>query len=228
MWLPQIEFFSKDYFVVVPILDGHDINNNSTFTTVEKASEDIIDYAIKTYGKHIFAICGASLGGTIAVDILAQNQLEVEKAIIDAGPIVPMNKWFLNLVVKMRIMQIHIMKKRSHLFNYLFSNYIFSFYPEKMLDEMFKICENMTVESCRNVHLSTFSYSLPTSIANIKTDIAYWYGSKEAFYGNKYAKAILAIVPSVKIKIFKGFNHGELCIGNPDLYISEAMEFFNS
>ena len=49
--MPQIEFFSKDYFVKVPILDGHDINNNSTFTTIEKASDDIIYYTIKNYGE---------------------------------------------------------------------------------------------------------------------------------------------------------------------------------
>jgi len=37
MWKPQIEFLSKDYFVIVPVLDGHDTENNSTFTTIEKA-----------------------------------------------------------------------------------------------------------------------------------------------------------------------------------------------
>ncbi|MCB2340407.1 alpha/beta fold hydrolase [Clostridium estertheticum] len=36
MWKSQIEVFSKDYFVIVPVLDGHDTGNNSTFTTVEK------------------------------------------------------------------------------------------------------------------------------------------------------------------------------------------------
>ena len=77
MWKPQIDVLSNDYYVIVPVLDGHDIENNSTFTTVEKAAADISDYVLQTYGKHVFAICGASLGATIVVEIIAQNRLEI-------------------------------------------------------------------------------------------------------------------------------------------------------
>lgn len=225
MWQPQINAFSKDYFVIVPVLDGHDIENNSTFTTVEKAATDIIDYVIQTYGKQVFAICGASLGATIATDILAQNRLEIDKAIIDAGPVVPMNPFLLNLSVNYRISQAHSMKKGSRLLKYLLSR---TFYPPEMVADVFRIGANMTDESCRNVHLSVFRYTLPPSIADTQTAIAYWYGSKEALLGKKYAKRMLSIVPSVKIKIFKGLDHGELCIGNPELYINEMTEFFNA
>jgi len=225
MWKLQIDVFSKDYFVIVPVLDGHDTENNSTFTTVEKAAADIIDYVIQIYGKHVFAICGSSLGATIVVDILAQNRLEVDKAIVDAGPIVPMNKFLLNLSVNYRIRQAHSMKKGSRLLKHVLSR---TFYPQEMVDEVFRIGAIMTDESCRNAHLSVFRYSLQNSIADTKTDIAYWYGSKEAWLGKKYAKCILSKLPSVKIKIFKGFDHGELCIGNPDLYIKEVTEFLNS
>ncbi|WP_160316211.1 alpha/beta fold hydrolase [Acetobacterium bakii] len=225
MWQPQIKAFSNDYFVIVPVLDGHDTENNSPFTTVEKAAADIIDYVLQTYGNQVFAICGASLGATIAADILAQNRLEIAKAIIDAGPIVPMNPFLLKLSVNYRISQAHSMKKGSRRLKQLLSR---TFYPPEMVDDVFRIGANMTDESCRNVHLSVFNYALPPSIADTKTDITYWYGSKEAWLGKKYAACMLSIVPSVKIKIFKGLDHGELCIGNPDLYINEATEFFNA
>ena len=225
MWKPQIEFFSKDYFVIVPVLDGHDTENNSTFTTVEKAATDIIDYVIQIYGERVFAICGASLGATIVVDILAQNRLEVDKAIVDGGPIIPMNKFLLDFSIKSRIKQAHSMKKGSRLLKYILGR---TFYPKEMVDEVFRIGANMTDESCRNLHLSVFRYSLPNSIANIKTNIAYWYGSKEALLAKKYAKCILTTVPNVKIKVFKGLDHGELCIGNPDLYIKQVTEFLHS
>lgn len=224
MWKPQINVFSKEYFVIVPVLDGHDIDNNSTFITVEKAAADIIEYVIQTYGEHVFAICGASLGATIALDVLAQNRLKVDKAIIDAGPIVPINNVLLNFSIKSRIRQAHSMKKGSKFLNYIFSR---TFYPKEMVDEIFRIGANMTDESCRNSHLSVFRYSLPTSIADTKTDIAYWYGSKEAWLGKKYAKCISAIVSNVKVKVFKGLDHGELCIGHPDLYIKQVNDFFN-
>ncbi|PKM53625.1 MAG: hypothetical protein CVU98_14075 [Firmicutes bacterium HGW-Firmicutes-3] len=50
MWKPQIDVLSNDYFVIVPVLDGHDIENKSTFTTVEKAAADISDYVYKHMG----------------------------------------------------------------------------------------------------------------------------------------------------------------------------------
>lgn len=97
-----------------------------------------------------------------------------------------------------------------------------------MVEDVFRVGANMTDESCRNAHLSVFSYTLPDSIADTRTDIAYWYGSKEAWLGKKYANCILSKLPGVKIKVFKGFDHGELCIGNPDLYLKEVTEFLNS
>ena len=62
MWTPQIQYFSKDYFVIVPVLDGHDTETKSIFTTVEKAATDIEDYCIVNYGRNIYAVCGSSMG----------------------------------------------------------------------------------------------------------------------------------------------------------------------
>lgn len=225
MWLPQIDAFSKEYFIIVPVLDGHDTEEVSTFTTVEKAAKEIIDHTTEVYGKSIFAICAVSLGATIAVDILAQNRLKVDKAIIDAGPVVPMNKLLLNFSIKMRIKQLHSMKKGSKFLNYMFSR---TFYPKELVEEIMKVGANMEDESCRNAHLSSFGYSIPASIASIKVDMIYWYGSKEAIFGNKYARAISSVLPDVKIKVFKGLEHGEFCIGNPNGYIKEVIEFFKA
>lgn len=223
MWLPQIEAFSKEYFIIVPVLDGHDTEKVSTFTTVEKAATEIIDHTTEVYGNSIFAICAVSLGATIAVEILAQNRLKVDKAIIDAAPLVPMNKLLLGLSIKMRIKQLHSMKKGSKLLNYMLNR---TFYPKELVEEIMKVGANMEDESCINAHLSSFRYSIPASIADIKVDITYWYGSKEAILVKNYARAISSVLPDVKIKVFKGLEHGEFCIGNPNGYIKEVTKFF--
>lgn len=223
MWLPQIDFFSKDYYVIIPILNGHDLENSSTFTTVEQAVTDIIDYVKRVYGEEIYALCGASLGATIGIGILAKNQLKINKAIIDAGPVVPMNQLMLFLSIKIRLRQINYMKRGDKRMHNMLNR---SFYPKELVEEILKIGANMTEENCRNIHLSVFNYSLPSSIKSVKTDLAYWYGSKEAWFGKKYAKAISKVLPKAEIKVFKGLNHGELCIGDPELYIKEATAFF--
>ncbi|WP_105617807.1 alpha/beta fold hydrolase [Vallitalea okinawensis] len=223
MWIPQIDVFSQEYFIIVPILDGHDTENSSTFTTVEKAATDIINYVIQIYGNHIFAVCGASLGATIGIEILAQNRLNIDKAIIDAGPVVPTNKLLLKLIILFRYQQAHGMKKGSKSIDYMLNQ---TNYPKGMNDEIKKVGGNMSDESCRNVHRSAFRYSIPASLKNVKTEIAYWYGSKEPKFMKKYAKAILRLKPNAHIKVFEGYAHGEMCIGDPEFYIDQATAFF--
>jgi hypothetical protein len=63
--------------------------------------------------------------------------------------------------------------------------------------------------------------SLPPAIkTTIK--ITYWYDSKKVFF---LAEAISKILPSTQVKVFQGFDHGELCIGNPELYIQKSLAF---
>ncbi len=145
------------------------------------------------------------------------------KAIIDCGPVVPMNTFILNFCIRIRLNQIHRMKKgNKHIYNALNHSYM----PTELVDETMKVGANMSDETCRNVHESVYGYALPTSLSALKTDIAYWYGSKESWFGDKYAKAIRAVLPHVKVKIFQGYEHGELCIGKPKLFIKEASYFF--
>ena len=73
MWSGYIETFKQEYFVIVPILDGHDVENKSIFTTIQKSASDIADYVCKTYGKNVFAVIGISLGGVIATEVLIQK-----------------------------------------------------------------------------------------------------------------------------------------------------------
>lgn len=55
-------------------MNGHDLENSSTFNTVEQAVTDIIDYVKKIYGEEIYTLCGASLGAIIGIDMLANKE----------------------------------------------------------------------------------------------------------------------------------------------------------
>lgn len=225
MWQTHIDLLKNDYYVIVPILLGHDLNNNTTFTTVQHCASKIADYVLDSYGKQVYAICGASLGGTIAIDILVQNKLKVIHAIIDCGPVVKMNKIILSYVIKARLKQISKIKKNPKYIKKLLSK---TFYSDILIDEIIKIGQNMSKKSCENVHLSVFNYYLPKSFANCKTHITYCYGSKEWFWGKKYTKAILALKPTVHIKVFTGKNHCEMCILNSNLYLQELKVLFEN
>ncbi|SDY12022.1 Pimeloyl-ACP methyl ester carboxylesterase [Evansella caseinilytica] len=223
MWLPQIEGFRHSYYVVVPVLDGHDEENDSDFFSVEKAAEAISDYIENMLESNIFAICGTSLGATIAVHMLAQNRINVEKAIIDGGPLVPMNKVMLSVAVKVRLMQNRRMRNGNRRMIKRMQN---MFYSEEMAEEVFRTCARMSDMTCKNVLLSAFAYTLPPTIKNAQTKMTYWYGSKETFFLKKSAEAVSQMLPAAQVEVFQGFDHGELCIGHPELYIQKALAFF--
>ena len=48
VWKPQIDYFSQKYYVIVPILDGHNPTEKSTFSSVHKEAEAIEKYYMRT------------------------------------------------------------------------------------------------------------------------------------------------------------------------------------
>lgn len=222
MWSEQIKIFTQDYFVIVPILDGHDIERKSIFTTIQKASSDIADYVCQTHGNNVFAVIGCSLGGVIATEILAQKRLNIEKAIIDGAYLTTMKSWICRVSAKIMVRQFHLIKKGNKLYKYIIS---LSF-SKKAVDDIYKLSSNMNDEICENIAFSNYSYVIPNSISNTTTNIAFWYGEKEKRFVGKSAKQLSRLLPSARIEEFKGLGHGDLISKNPDLFNEKAYAFF--
>ncbi len=223
MWLPHIERFRDTYHVIAPALAGHDIETLSDFESVEASAEAISSYVEKNLHGRVFAICGASLGATIAIHILAQNRIAVEKAIIDAGPLAPSSKLYIALAVYTRLFQNWLLRKGYKFATKALYN---SFFPREAAEDVIVVCSRMSAKTCRNVQRSAFSYALPISIQESQTDIVYWHGSKEAFLMQKSLDRFAKTLPHARIERFEGYDHGELSIGNPDIFVAKAREFF--
>ena len=224
MWSEYIETFKKDYFVIVPILDGHDVENKSIFTTIQKSASDIADYVCKTYGKNVLAVIGISLGGVIATEILVQKKLNIEKAIIDGAYLTTMSPWLCKIFAKIMVKLSHGIKSRNKTFKYIINQ---KFSP-KTIEEIYRICPNMSDETIENIAFSNYSYTIPDSIANGITDIAYWYGEKEKRLLSKSAKQLSKLVLSSQIEEFEGLGHGGLVSKHSDIYIKKIHIFFSN
>lgn len=222
MWMKHIEEFSKEYYVIAAVLDGMDDENTSDFISVEKSSEDIIRYVKENLDSRVFAICGVSLGGTIAIDVLARNEIKVEKAIIDGAPVVPFSSIFMKFSIMLRKWQTKKLAQESK----FLINPLKKVIENDLVDEYIKLSKFLTKTTIENVHLSAFSYTLPNAISETKTEISYWYGSKETFICKKSISKIKEKLPNAHIKVFEGCNHGEACMIYYKLYIEKALEFF--
>jgi esterase/lipase len=223
MFTPFIQVLEKDYFLIIPILDGHDVEEDSVFETVEGAADEIIGYIKEKYGAQVFGIYGVSLGGTIASVILEKQELIFEKAIIDAGPIYPMNKFLLELSIKLRVKNVLSLKTEKSIYRKMLDK---TFYPQNMIEVVCKLAKVIQKATLENAFRSAFSYQLKSIKFNGK--IAYWYGTKEGFLCNKYAKHIQKICPQIVIKVFDKYDHGELAIGHPEKCIVEILDFIST
>lgn len=63
IWNDYIEYYKNNYFVIVPILEGHNVNDKENFISFDICAKDIEEYYIKRYGNKVFAVYGMSMGG---------------------------------------------------------------------------------------------------------------------------------------------------------------------
>lgn len=223
MWTEQINSFSNYYHIIVPILDGHDDENNSEFTSVKDSAEEIIKYIKKTRDGHVYAILGESLGGMITAEILCKKDNICEKALINAAPLVPFGKlltkfsiWYkVNYNIPLMAKGSKLMRKACH------------FYPDYLFDEVSKICSRMSKSSCTRAYTDACTYKISNSIKNTKSKIVYWYGSNEALLTKRSATYLLNLVPDTEIEVLEGYEHGQLCLGNPKLYIEKVNKLLS-
>ena len=60
IWEDAASYFSMDYYVVIPELDGHTEDITSRFLSVESEAEQIREYMLQKFNGKIHALCGLS------------------------------------------------------------------------------------------------------------------------------------------------------------------------
>lgn len=220
MWQKQIDLLKEKYYVVLPLLKGMDLETGSEFVSVEDAADEIMTYvSVHLEGKLLLAI-GASLGGTIVIELLAKNKLQIDFAIIDGGIAAPLNKTFLKWAVKVRKTQMKKMANGSKMAVNIFRKIA----TEEIVEEIVKLSKKITEKTIDNVHDSVYSYVFPESIRLTQTKVAYWHGSKEIFYVKKTIENLNNALPNLMVKSFKDYDHGELAMKSGDLYVREVLD----
>ena len=222
MWEPIIPQFSEAYQIFVPLLPGHDLEQASVFQSIEDCAAEITGNLKEKGVNQVHAIIGCSLGGSITSAILALDKITIEHAIIDGGPLVPMNPILLKLATAYRY---HFVIKACRKGRNPFTK---TFFPPAMAEDAQKVCAQMSDVTYFNVHRSAFNYHLPESVATTKANVAYWYGSKEAFICKPYIRRLSQVLPTASINEFPGFNHGELVMVEPERFVQSALDFFHT
>ena len=100
LWNDYIDYYKNDYCVIVPILAGHNINENDDFVSFDICAKELEEYYITKYGNKVFAIYGMSMGGILASCIWKNKNIEIEKLILESSPLLSWNKFMTNYFTK--------------------------------------------------------------------------------------------------------------------------------
>ena len=218
----QMELLSKNYHVVVPILDGH-AGSNADFVSIEASAKQLLAYIDKEYGGSVLLIAGLSLGGQILLEMLALRKDICQYAIVESAAIIP-DKLTAGLVTPLFSMGFPLIKKKwfaKMQFRYLgIRADLFEHYYEDTV----KLSKQNLIAFTKASSLYQVKKNLKNSLARVRIIV----GEKETKKMHASAKMLHDILPDSHLEIKSGLTHGQYSINHPDLYVKELLENFDS
>ena len=113
VWQDYIDFYKKDYCLIVPILTGHNVDDKEDFISFERCVKELESYYITKYGNKVYAIYGMSMGGIVASYIWQNQNIEITKLILESSPLLPFGKVLINILTKQYLSITHKVKIRD-------------------------------------------------------------------------------------------------------------------
>jgi len=224
IWNEYIEYYQKCFHVIVPILPGHYPNHAEDFVSFSKTAREFEDYYVSKYGREVFAIYAMSMGGVLAVTLWKNDQLKIEKIILDGSPLVPVNRFLAKMMTSFYQNVTHKTQQRDE----KTLKQAKSIYPKDSFDDFLKVLDAMTDTTIRNCVKEVTSFKLPSNLENQNTKIYYFYGTKlNEYLAKKSAKLITKYYKNSVLKCFKGRSHCETMSFFPQQMIEELNKILD-
>lgn len=225
IWQEHFEYFSQQYCVVVPALDGHIENEQSEFSSPDDEANKIIEFLKENFSGNIYALCGVSMGGAIAYKIFESGEINVEHLILDGAPLLPAGKIPAAFMERSYQSIIRKSKLRDKKTLDSFKKY---FLPEKYLDSFLNFADKMSDRSVSNMVKGVCVMRICNNNSN-NASILFMHGtSGNEILSRKSAKKLKAVYPRTEIRSFDGYSHGELAIYHPADWIKEVETFISA
>lgn len=212
-----INELKNDFYIIVPILDGHNPDEQSEFCSIQEVAQKIEQYVLENYNGKLHAASGFSMGGTILIEILANQKLQVNRVILDAAYCAPLGI-FSKICTKFLATQIAKIKENKPFHIALRKVMEYGKFDEVALRKAFY--SSISHKTILNCFAQLLNYQIPKNLRSVKADITYWYGSNES-YAAKSARNLKKVLPNLSIRSFHRYGHGELITKYPKHCVAE-------
>ena len=190
---------------------------------IEASAVDIEEYIKENYNGHLDGLFGQSQGGLMVVELLSRGNIEVDVAVTDGVYVAHQGKL-------------------SGLGTYwMFKYYKDNQKPPKVMDVMIKLMGldpkeaygmfdliywNASYESIKRNLLENYTYHTNPSIANTKTKVYLWCGSKEP-YAIKSHNILKKYLRNYEEEIMDGLGHGEFFLKHQEEMCKKLTKVYN-
>ena len=219
VWNEYIEYYKKDYHIIVPILPGHNPKKKEEFISFKECAKEIEDYFTSNYGNDVYAIFGMSMGGVLTATIWGNKRLNIEKVIFDGSPLVSYNIFIKKFMTRFYIDITHKSQQREQK---TIEQAVNSIITKDKLKFLLQALDNMSDNTIVNYINDIGSFKLLNNIDTKNTKVYYYHGTKvNEMLAKKTAKYIKKHYPNSNIICFNGKGHCENSLLNPNEMIKE-------
>ena len=221
LWLDYIERLQEHYRIIAPDYTGH--GKGELYTSVEDNAYQISSY-LNQLENEIFLIWGVSEGATMALKILAMNELSIRYTIADAPFVferLRLRDKFAALKISLAVALLPFLsRKRKAALVEEQKRELGEHKGQRYCDSLFKL----QARSLFREFYSCFTFTLPEDTSHVQTRLGLWYGEKETEkYGN--IQYLLSRFPKASAKMFNGYAHVEYWMKDMEGYLSDVMSF---
>ena len=211
------QLLSDRFHVVLPILDGH-ADSDAPITSIEENAARIIAHIDEHFGGNVLAVGGLSLGGQIAVEMLAQRPDICRFALLESILIKP-SKLTHALIGPTFGMSYGLIKQKW--FAKLQAAYLGV--PKKLFNDYFRDTCKISKEDMIAFLESNSAYSIKPALRDTQTKVHIVFGSKEQSSIRTSGNLLNRMIPDSTLEILPGYRHGDLSLNHPQAYAQKLL-----
>ena len=209
------------YHVVMPVLDGH-ADSDEPFASIEENAARIIAHIDQHFGSKVLAICGLSLGGQIAAEILTQRSDLCRFALLESTLVKPskLTYWLIKPTFGMSYGLI-----RQKWFAKMQAAYLGI--PKNLFNDYYRDTFRITKEDMITFLQSNSSYSIKPALRDTQAKVHIVFGGKEQASIRTSGKLLNRMIPDSILEILPGYRHGDLSLNHPEQYAQMLLKLIS-
>ena len=213
------KLLEEDYHVILPVLDGH-ADSDAAFTTIEENAARLISYIDTHFGGQIAVLCGLSLGGQVALEMLSQRPDICRYALIESALVKP-SKLTATLIGPTFGMSYGLIKQRW--FAKIQADYLGI--PKELFEDYYRDTCAITKADMIAFLKANSTYEMKPNLAETTAKVKIVAGAKELKSILDSAKLIHNAISGSQLEILPSLRHGDLSINHPERYAQMLKEW---